>query len=102
MNKITVEEVIAIYIQYQGNRQGLFTDYGSIFDQYLDLFQEELRHCSFFEKSDRENTLAIRYRNHKYVIYSTDEKAGLWGIEYSYDNEEDAIKKYLELYHILN
>ena len=44
--------------------------------------------------------MAIRYRNHKYVIYSTDEKAGLWGIEYSYDNEEDAIKKYLELYHI--
>ena len=101
MNGITIEEVIEIYIQYNGNRQGLFTDYGSVFVSYLQKYQEELRQCSFFEKCDRENTLSIRYRNNKYVIYSTAEKAALWGIECSYDNVEQAIKKYLELYHML-
>ena len=35
MKQITVEEVIKIYIQYKGCRQGLFMDYGYIFDSYF-------------------------------------------------------------------
>lgn len=100
MEQITVEDVIKIFISYRGCRQGLFTDYGSVFDSYLCLFQKELKQCSLFEQSDRENTLAIRYRNKRFIIYSTDERAALNGIEYVHEDEEQATMKYLELYHL--
>ena len=32
------------------------------------------------------------------LIYNTDERASLWGVEYTYDNAEDATEKFLELY----
>lgn len=97
---ISVDEVIKIFIQYRGFRQGLFTDYGSVFDSYLKYYKIELIKCSMFESYNRENTLAIRYRDSCYVIYSTDERAAVWGIEYIYDNDVEATNKYLELYHL--
>lgn len=97
---ISVEEVIRIYIKYKGYRQGLFTDYGSAFDDYLKYYEVELKTCDLFETSNREYVLAIRYKNNKFVIYSTDERATLWGVEYIYENEKDAADKYIELYHL--
>lgn len=97
---ITVDEVIKIYIQYKGCRQGLFTDYGAVFDEYLEYYMNELKDCSLFEQADKENSLAIRYRENQFVIYYTDERAALHGIEYKFDNTEEAIKKYLELFHM--
>lgn len=97
----TIEQGIAIVIRYKRYRQGLFTDYGSEIDNWFEYYREELRQCSLFERSDSANTLAIRFRNDKYVIYSTDERAAVWGTEYIYDNPEEATTKYLELYKLL-
>ncbi len=94
---ISVEEVIKIYIKYKGFRQGLFTDYGGVFDSYLEFYKDELKKCSLFEMDNREYTLAIQYRDNQFVIYHTDEKAAVWGIEYKYVQYEDAVDKYLAL-----
>lgn len=98
---ISVEEVITIYIQYRGSRQGLFTDYGSAFDHYLEYFQQDLKKCSLFEPCEKANSLCIRYRNKQFLIYHSDERAARWGITYTYNNETDATNKFLELYQIM-
>lgn len=98
---ISVEEVIKIYIEYKGFRQGLFTDYGSAFDSYLEFYKEELKKCSLFEARYRENTLAIRYADKQYIIFHTDERAAVWGIEYKYSECSDAVSKYLELFRLM-
>lgn len=97
---IKVDEVIQIMIEYKGIRQGLFTDYGGVFDQYLAEFEQDLRRCSLFETQDREDALAIRYRNNEFVIYHTDERAALWGVEYKFIHSKDAAQKFLELFHL--
>lgn len=53
-----------------------------------------------FEIQDRENTLAIRYRNNEFVIYHTDERAVLWGVENKFIHSKDAAQKFLELFHL--
>lgn len=78
---ITVEEVIETYIQYDGNQQGLWTDYGTVFSHYLQRFHKELAHCSLFESREHPNVLTIRHtfipesREHMFSIYRTDENA---------------------------
>lgn len=96
---IEIDKVIRIFIEYKGFRQGLFTDYGGVFDHYLNYYEKELKKCSMFEVQEKENSLAIRYRKNQYVIYHTDERAALWGIEYKYDDSKDATLKFLELFH---
>ena len=63
-------------------------------------FEQDLRRCSLFETQDREDALAIRYRNNEFVIYHTDERAALWGVEYKFIHSKDAAQKFLELFHL--
>lgn len=94
---IRLEDVIRIYITYKGLKQRLFTDYDDIFDIYLNYHEQELKKCSLFENDDRENTLAIRYKDHQFIIYHTDERAAIWGETYICSTAEDAITMYLKL-----
>lgn len=95
---ISVEEVICIFIKYKGCRQGLFTDYGNVFDDYLIYYQKELKRCSLFEPLDKENAVTIHYENGQFFLYFTDERAAVWGNVYRFTKREDATQKYLELY----
>ncbi len=72
-----------------------------MFDSYLEIFKNELKKCSMFENTDRENSLVIKYIDDKFVIYSTDEKVSVWGVKFTYEHEDDAIKKYLELFQFI-
>lgn len=103
---ITLEEVIRTYIHYDGSRQGLFTDYGGVFDGYLRHFSRELSSCNMFSPyGDKPNALTIRYRylrsqrKREYTIYRTDENARIKGEIYRFANDKAAADKFLQLYY---
>lgn len=96
---MSVHEIIGIYIVYKGNRQGLWTDFGALFQTYLNRYNNELKDCSFFEKEDKPNTLCIRYRKETnlFYIYETDNNTNKIGLTYTYVDYFDATKKFIEL-----
>lgn len=59
---ITLDEVIRTFIRYNGSRQGLCADYGTVFDGYLSHYSGKLRISSMLESHHHPNTLAIRYQ----------------------------------------
>lgn len=98
---INVEEVIGIYILYKGSRQGLWKDYGNLFDTYLQRYSSELKICSLFDLKEKANKLCIRFKDKEnlFYIYKTDENAKVSGNVFTYADYMDAAKKYIDLFH---
>lgn len=102
---VTLEEVIRTFIQYNGSLQGLWTDYGLVFNHYLTHFKKELENCSLFKSKDSPNKLSIRceyireVKLWEYTIYRTDENAAAIKPLFVYRDETAAGDKFLEMYY---
>lgn len=98
---VSVEEVIGIYISYKGFRQGLWTDYGSLFDTYLQRYSSELKNCSLFDSNEQPDKLCIRYKDktNLFYIYQTDENAKSIENIKTFVDYFDATKMFIDLYH---
>ena len=65
--------------------------------------KESLQRYSFNEnRYDTNNETVIKENNEKWIVYATDERAGVYGIIREYDTEDDALDMFIDLLRFAN
>ncbi len=65
--------------------------------------KESLQRYNLNENSyDTNNETVIKEKDGKWLVYATDERAGVHGIIREYDTEDDALNMFIELLRFVN
>ncbi len=94
---MNLKELIEVFVEYKGKQREMYIDCGKPFLEACQKYKNLLQKCSFFEEYAVANKLIVNFEDGKYVIYFTDERASIWGVQREFNDIKTVVDTILKL-----